>query len=170
MTMQQYSVLSDLRATIRGDTITVSYEPDLGPGTLSDCKFGKFTLGDSADYEPQKGISRFTRLAFTVSEESRLIVNNFHNYYGDWIGSARYVVSVDRDALGNNIYACPVCINQHHLTAYPLVRRAMTADGLLSEPGKLEEHFGDDTVVECICGFYCRRLTFDTEAWQKYAQ
>ena len=137
---------------------------------MSDCKYSTFKLADSPDYQPGKALDLSSWLEFTVNETSRLIVNLFHNYYDDWIGWAVYVVSVDREALGKNIFACPVCTNQRQLTAFPEVRHAMAADGQLSEPGKLGERFGNTTEVECSCGFYCRRLTFDTETWNEYEQ
>jgi len=169
MAKAQYSRLDELQVSMDGDIIKILYEPEFGPGSLSDCKYNQFNLSDSPDYVPGMNLE-YAWLEFKVNDNSKLILHPLRQYYGSWSGSAQFVVSVDKEGLGKNIFACPVCTDQQELKAFPPVRHSMTPDGTLSNPGKLDEHFGNTTEVECSCGFYCRRITFDTATWDEYEE
>lgn len=170
MAKAQYSRLEELHVKIDGDVVKISYDPEFGPGSLDDCKYGQFKLSDSPGYVSGQKLGFHTWLEFPINDNAKLIVHPLHRSYGSWFGSAQFVVEVDKAALGKNIYACPVCTNQKGLKAFPLLRHDMAPDGRLSNPGNPEEHYGNNSECECSCGFIDRRLSFDTETWDEHEQ
>ena len=172
MATAKYYSLHELDARIDGEKVTVAYDPEFGPGSLDDCVYNSYQLSEAAGYEPGDDAGEYTRdvFTFTVNDNANLVVYSLRKNQKVRFGTGAYVVSLDRDALGENIYACPVCLNQEGLKAFPPVAHLMAPDGEISQPGDATEEYGDTTETLCPCGYYGRRLTFDTATWDEYEE
>lgn len=170
MATAKYYSLHELDARIDGEKVTVAYDPEFGPGSLDDCVHHTFQLSEAVTDEPGDDAGEYGRdvFTFTVNENAKLIVYSLHRDQKIRFGTGAYVISLDRNALGKNIYACPVCLNQEGLKAFPPVAHLMSPDGEISQPGDATEEYGDTTETLCPCGYYGRRLTFDTELWEEH--
>lgn len=183
VTAKKYSWLAGLEASIdfEDSRVTVRYDASLGFGTLQDCDYRsvRFEAPDlpidlwnsdyhSVRFEAPATIEDGTIIRYKISDHAELMVKVLDAEEG--VGLADYVITLDREALGDNIYVCPACGERGLFQAFPPTEFDMAADGTMTIPEGMavDPSFENDIEVRCkACSFVGTKNSFDTSSWDE---